>query len=212
MIGALNLFLRLVIWFLLTADLSLPNIIIGVTVALIIPHNYTSLGTLKEWLQTLWEAIVAIPQAYFEAIEIIVRPHQKEVITMEKVKPRRSPGLIFLDVFLITLTPKTIVLRYHKEGWYEVHRIRRRKQKLNLTLFAMILALLIPIYEAGQDHDIWQKMLAFASIATKTSIMILVISVLRDDWMIGVVGVLILSVGNAALMLLAHVLKRVNEP
>jgi multicomponent Na+:H+ antiporter subunit F len=75
----------------------------------------------------------------------------------------------------------------------------------------MILALLIPMYEAWQDDDIWQTMLAFASIATKTSVMILVVSVLRDDWMIGVVGVIILSVGNAALMLLAHVIKRMND-
>ena len=82
---------------------------------------------------------------------------------------------------------------------------------MNGILFAMIGALLIPIYEAWQDDDIWQTMLAFASIATKTSVMILVISILRDDWMIGVVGVLILSVGNAALMLLAHVLRRMNE-
>jgi multicomponent Na+:H+ antiporter subunit F len=82
---------------------------------------------------------------------------------------------------------------------------------MNGVLIAMIAALLIPIYEAWQDEDIWQKMLAFASIATKTSIMILVVSVLRDDWMIGLVGVLILSVGNAALMLLAHVLRRMNE-
>lgn len=74
----------------------------------------------------------------------------------------------------------------------------------------MIGALLIPLYEAWRDNDIWQKMLAFASIASKTSILILVVSVLRDDWMIGVVGVLILSVGNAALMLLAHVLKRMS--
>ncbi|MGB7444984.1 MAG: hypothetical protein WA919_28270 [Coleofasciculaceae cyanobacterium] len=81
---------------------------------------------------------------------------------------------------------------------------------MNLILIAMILALLIPIYEAWQDDDIWQKMLAFASIATKTSIMILVVSVFRDDWMIGVVGVIILSVGNAGLMLLAHVLKRIS--
>ena len=78
-------------------------------------------------------------------------------------------------------------------------------------LIAMILALLIPIYEAWQDEDIWQKMLAFASIATKTSIMMLVISVLRDDWSIGVVAVIILSVGNAGLMLLAHLIKRLNE-
>ncbi len=82
---------------------------------------------------------------------------------------------------------------------------------MNLVLIAMILALLIPMYEAWQDEDIWQKMLAFASIATKTSVMILVVSVLRDDWMIGVAGVIILSVGNAGLMLLAQVIKRMNE-
>ncbi|NJN62468.1 MAG: hypothetical protein HC795_13915 [Coleofasciculaceae cyanobacterium RL_1_1] len=82
---------------------------------------------------------------------------------------------------------------------------------MNWILVTMLIALLMPIYEAFQDEDIWQKMLAFASVATKTSIMILVVSVLRDDWMIGVVGVLILSVGNASLMLLAQILKRVNE-
>jgi len=79
------------------------------------------------------------------------------------------------------------------------------------VLFGMIGVLLIPIYEAAKDEEIWQRMLAFASIATKTSLMILVISVLRDDWMIGLVGVLILSLGNASLMLLAHVLRRVNQ-
>lgn len=81
---------------------------------------------------------------------------------------------------------------------------------MNLILIIMILALVIPIYEACKDNDIWQKMLAFASIATKTSVMILMISILRDDWMIGVVGVLILSLGNASLMLLAQILKRMK--
>ncbi|MCT7975460.1 hypothetical protein [Laspinema olomoucense] len=81
---------------------------------------------------------------------------------------------------------------------------------MNGILFAMILALLIPIYEAWKDDDIWQKMLAFSSIASKTSIIILVISVFRDDWNIGVAGVIILSVGNAGLMLLAHIIKRLN--
>ncbi|MFQ4139829.1 hypothetical protein PGN35_026295 [Nodosilinea sp. PGN35] len=82
---------------------------------------------------------------------------------------------------------------------------------MTLVLIAMIGALLIPMIEALQDEDIWQRMLAFASIATKTSVMILVIAVLQDDWMIGVVGVIILSVGNAALMLLAQIIKRVND-
>ncbi|NJR46850.1 MAG: hypothetical protein HC775_14355 [Hyellaceae cyanobacterium CSU_1_1] len=78
---------------------------------------------------------------------------------------------------------------------------------MDSILIAMILALLIPIYEAWQDDDIWQKILAFTSIATKTSIMMLVISVSRDDWSIGVVAVIILSVGNAGLMLMAHLIK-----
>ena len=82
---------------------------------------------------------------------------------------------------------------------------------MDSILIAMILALLIPIYEAWQDDDIWQRMLAFASIATKTSIIMLFISVLRDDWSIGVVAVIILSVGEAGLMLLAHLIKRINE-
>ncbi|MBD2773788.1 hypothetical protein [Iningainema tapete] len=82
---------------------------------------------------------------------------------------------------------------------------------LNLVIIAMILALLIPIYEAWKDEDVWQKLLAFSSIASKTSIMIVVVSVLRDDWMVGVVGIIILSVGNASLMLLANVLKRMSD-
>jgi multicomponent Na+:H+ antiporter subunit E len=126
MIGYLNLILRLVIWFLLTADLSLPNIIIGVTISLLLPHNHKIRGQVQDWLRALWEIIVAVPIAYMEAIEIILFPHRFEDITMEQAPPRRSPGLVFLDIFLITFTPKTIVLKYHEQGWYEVHRITRR--------------------------------------------------------------------------------------
>lgn len=127
MIGVLNLCLRLTIWFLLTADASPGNIIIGVAVALLIPRNVTVPPVLKDWLRALGEALIAIPQAYIEAIEIMLFPHAEEEIVMERVKPQRTPGLIFLDIFVITFTPKTIVVKYHDDGWYEVHRIRRRR-------------------------------------------------------------------------------------
>jgi len=126
-IGILDLLLRLTIWFLLTADGSWANIIIGTAVALAIPRRYTSPRVLRDGLRILREIIIAIPQAYFEAIEIMVRPHRHENITLERVKPQRTPGLIFLDIFLITFTPKTIVSKYHEAGWYEVHRVRRRR-------------------------------------------------------------------------------------
>ena len=126
MIIWLDLLLRLSIWFLLTADFSWANIIIGLCVALLLPGRYTGPAALRDWLRVLWEIIKAIPQAYLEAFEIIFRPHNREGITMERVRPKRTPGLIFLDIFLITFTPKTIVLKYHEDGWYEVHQVRRR--------------------------------------------------------------------------------------
>ncbi|HAC62372.1 MAG TPA: cation:proton antiporter [Cyanothece sp. UBA12306] len=129
-IAILNIILRLAIWFLLTADFSLANIVIGFCIAFLLPGSYKSPSLLKDWLRVLWEIIIAIPQAYIEAIQIMLFPHNGEEIVREKVKPRRTPGLIFLDIFLITFTPKTIVLKYDKQGWYEVHKVTRRK-KLN---------------------------------------------------------------------------------
>jgi len=75
----------------------------------------------------------------------------------------------------------------------------------------MIVALLIPIYAAWQANDVWQKMLALSSVSSKASTIALVVSVLRDDWMIGVVAAIVLSVGNAGFMLLAQLLKRMDN-
>ena len=130
-IAILNLILRLSIWFLLTADLSLPNIIIGIAIALLLPYKRRASSTLQDWLRIIWEIIIAIPQAYLEAIEIIFRPHNEEDFIRKRVKPRRTAGLIFLDIFLITFTPKTIVTKYDEQGWYEIHQVKRiKKNKL----------------------------------------------------------------------------------
>jgi multicomponent Na+:H+ antiporter subunit E len=127
MTGYLNLILRLTIWFLLTANFSPANILIGVTVSLLLPGLHKTPVVLTDWLRVFGEIIVAIPQAYIEAFQIMLHPHTREDVTMERVKPQRTPALIFLDIYLITFTPKTIVLKYHKDGWYEVHWVRRRK-------------------------------------------------------------------------------------
>ncbi len=121
MIG--HLIFRLAIWLLLTASFSWVNIMIGVGVALLLPRRYTEPAALRDWLQVLWQIILAVPKAYFEAFEMMIHPHTQEDVVLECVLPRRSPQLIFLDVFLITFTPKTIVLRFHN-GCYEVHRLR----------------------------------------------------------------------------------------
>ncbi len=123
-----DIILRLVIWFLLTANFSPANILIGIAIALLLPRMPISRNHLKELLWGLGKIIIAIPQAYKEAIQMILQPHTAEEIVLEPVKVRRSPGLVFLDIFLITFTPKTTVLRYHEDGFYEVHHVKRRKR------------------------------------------------------------------------------------
>jgi multicomponent Na+:H+ antiporter subunit E len=103
--------------------LSLANIIIGVIIAFALPRGYPSKEVLKDWLTVLGKIVLAIPQAYMEAFEIIIRPHKHEDVILEEIPPKRSSRLIFLDIFLITFTPKTIVYKYRQDGWYEVHRV-----------------------------------------------------------------------------------------
>ncbi len=122
----LNLLLRLIIWFLLTADFSLANIIIGLVVVFLLPNSKRSKATLGDWVITIWHIITAIPKAYYEAFEMILFPHLDEEVTIEKVKVKPTPGLIFLDIFLITFTPKTIVLNYRADGYYDVHWVKRK--------------------------------------------------------------------------------------
>ncbi len=122
-----HLILRLAIWFLLTANFTVPNIIIGVGVSLLLPRSYTEPEAIKDWLLVLGKILLAIPQAYIEAFEMILRPHKEEDIILERVSPQRSRRLVFVDIFLITFTPKTIVVKDREEGSYEVHIVRRKK-------------------------------------------------------------------------------------
>jgi len=78
---------------------------------------------------------------------------------------------------------------------------------MTALLTAMVLALLIPMSVALRPTDVWERLTALASASTKVAVIMLVVSVIRDDWMVGLVGVLVLSVGNASLLLLAHLLK-----
>lgn len=82
---------------------------------------------------------------------------------------------------------------------------------LELVQLGMVVALLLPILVACRRSDVWHRLAALASLSTKVALLMLVVSVVRDDWMVGVVGVIVLSVGNAAVMLLANLLRGVDR-
>lgn len=123
--------LCLVIWLLLTADLSAANVLFGVAIAIVFARPPREPEPLREWLLCLRKLIIVIPLAYGQAFAMIFRPHRVELIVCEKIKPHRTARLIFLDILIISFTPKSIVTRYDDEH-YRLHCIQpaaRQKSK-----------------------------------------------------------------------------------
>ena len=122
---------RLLLWCLLTADLSHLNLLIGLAVALALPRARSRPLPLRELLRALWLSLAAVPQAYGEALRLMVAVDLEERLIQEPVTNRSVPLLIFLDVFRITLTPFTIALGLEPDGQhYRVHALLPRRQSL----------------------------------------------------------------------------------
>ncbi len=118
-----TILLRLTVWLLLTANFSGVNLLVGLAVAVLLPGGMRVRRNWPELGRGLGRILRAIPQAYGEAVEMMLKPHSREEIHLQPAAPNRTPGLIFLDIFLITFTPKTIVLNYQEPDGYVVHYV-----------------------------------------------------------------------------------------
>ncbi|WP_218576742.1 hypothetical protein [Desulfobacter latus] len=83
-------------------------------------------------------------------------------------------------------------------------------QLLLTILFMMTLVIGVQILALFRERRVWERILAFSSISSKAAVLALAVSVMREDWMIAVVAVIVLSAGNAGIMLLSHLLNRLN--
>lgn len=116
---------RLGVWCLLTADLSRLNLLIGLVVALLLPRARSRPLPLRALARALGRSLLAIPQAYVEALRLMVGREPVEGEFHEATTDSTIPLLVFLDVFRITLTPFTIVLGLEDGGrQYRIHALR----------------------------------------------------------------------------------------
>ncbi len=122
----LSVAFRLALWCMLTSDLSWLNLLIGLVVALLLPRARSRSLPLpmRALLLAIARSLLAIPQAYGEALRLIVAPAVVEREASEPATDRALPLLVFLDVFRITLTPFTIVLGLEDGGRrYRIHSL-----------------------------------------------------------------------------------------
>ena len=78
---------------------------------------------------------------------------------------------------------------------------------MNLLVVLMLVSMLIPILQSFRCSQIWERLLCYTCLSTRAAIVLIILSRFRDDMMIGLVGVVVLSLGNSGLLLLAHLIK-----
>lgn len=119
---------RLGLWLLLTADFGRFNLIVGLALAVALPRARSRLASPALLLRSLWAVLLSIPQAYAEAVSMMLRPHREERLTSLGGSGSSSSLVVFLEVFRITLTPLTIALGRRPDGSYLVHELGRRRR------------------------------------------------------------------------------------
>ena len=137
MVFVLSCLFRLLLWALLTADLGLVNLAIGMGLALLLPHARGPSQPLAPTLRALWRSLLAVPLAYGEALALMVGGDRERESWIERpASDPRNRLLVFLEVFAITLTPFTIVLGLsdgERGASYTIHQLRpnlRRKKEV----------------------------------------------------------------------------------
>jgi multicomponent Na+:H+ antiporter subunit F len=190
---------RLLLWQLLTADLSVLNVMIGLALALLIPRARSRPVPMAELWQGLGRALLAVPQAYGEAFALI---GARRLVERDILHPHHPHSVH--DCPGIGDGPRWSPLPHSRPAAEPGGRA------MTVLVWGMVLALLIPIALVCRPCSMWDRMAAFASIAAKVALIVLVVSVVRGDPMLGLVGVVMLSAGNAGMVLLAHLLRSVD--
>lgn len=76
-----------------------------------------------------------------------------------------------------------------------------------VVLLLMLIAAALPLIQSIRSESIWERMLCYTSISTRFALILILYSRVRHDPMIGLVAVVVLSVGNSGLLLLANLFK-----
>ena len=82
---------------------------------------------------------------------------------------------------------------------------------MTILLALMLLTLLFPLVHSFRSANIWERMLCYTSISTRAAVVLIIFSRYRHDVMIGLVAVIVLCVGNSGLLLLANLIKGMED-
>ena len=120
-------FLAFGIWMLLTSAFTVLNALIGfvaaVAVSLLQPYRFS----VVQLLQLAARTVLNLPRAVFETFLLVFVPHRHEGMKTHQLKKPDDPWSAFVETFIITFTPLTLVAGAEKDGKIQIHVVSRKE-------------------------------------------------------------------------------------
>lgn len=114
------------LWMLLTTEFSLVNVCFGVVAAVLVAwlpkYRFSALQLLRLAGATLFR----LPQALAQTFWIVLMPHRHERIVPLRLQRPQDPWRTFCEIFLVTYTPKSLVVSDEEDGMVQVHSLERK--------------------------------------------------------------------------------------
>jgi multisubunit Na+/H+ antiporter MnhE subunit len=103
---------------LLTADFSWVNALMGLIAAAQVAWMPKYRFSAWQLFRLILAALTRVPVAIWESFRIVFIPHPNERISSRKLLPPKSRWSIFCQTFIITFTPRSLVV---SEDGDEIH-------------------------------------------------------------------------------------------
>lgn len=111
-------------WVLMTGDFTPDNLLIGALAAAAAARLMAHRVSPRQYLAMALRIFMTIPIAYWQAVQIMILPHNRERNTWEPGS--QDPWTRFEQIFLITLTPKSAATETDDRGRVQTHYLERK--------------------------------------------------------------------------------------
>lgn len=114
---------------LLTSEFTWQNAVMGlvgsVIASLLHPYRFSA----WQLLVLIGLTLLYLPQAIWETFCMVLSPHRYETLEEKMVRNPENPWSVFCQTFIITLTPRTLVVSEEINGKVRLHIVNRKESK-----------------------------------------------------------------------------------
>jgi len=120
--------LALGLWLLLTSDFSWGNVLLGLFGAALASRVSGYRFSVYQLASLVLGVLKSLPLALWQTFLIVCSPHPVERVERVPLKHPSDPWACFRQVFLITFTPKSLVISDENEGHVLLHSVEQGEE------------------------------------------------------------------------------------